>query len=472
MANKKTLTPTSLPASLTLPEERKAEKALLFGLLASRKSLPEIAFRIRPEMFTHPDIALAIEAYLSLHGKGEGTDILSVEKEIRRLSPERAGQLPDLFELARQDGYMEVGGEFVRQHCQYIREAFVARRLILRCHELAHKAAADDRDTQKLISELGTVADELGEQLSLTHEIPDMPTATAEAMARVREIRERVARGGHTYRAGGTGQAYGRVADRLAPRVRRPPGHGKDGLRPFHGGERRQARGTGLRLQPGDVEGTADLQDAGTDSRRGAFEDHQGNRHRGGDESLGGGEPAAERIADMYQPTLGHPNRRDTLRYLPQEAAREVFPRHHRLLAASKPGRQGADPKRGHLEHHPQGQDYGDGRGDTDRAALPAEPQLRDEGDLLLQAPAIRPPGLRLYRAGRRYGGLHQPPLRGEHTRGPGYAPAYPGEGHDPAGQEPPRRAGTRALHAQRGRDLLLGRHPAGMRPQGPGSGA
>ena len=196
MANKKTLTPTSLPASLTLPEERKAEKALLFGLLASRKSLPEIAFRIRPEMFTHPDIALAIEAYLSLHGKGEGTDILSVEKEIRRLSPERAGQLPDLFELARQDGYMEVGGEFVRQHCQYIREAFVARRLILRCHELAHKAAADDRDTQKLISELGTVADELGEQLSLTHEIPDMPTATAEAMARVREIRKRVARGG------------------------------------------------------------------------------------------------------------------------------------------------------------------------------------------------------------------------------------------------------------------------------------
>lgn len=71
MANKKTLTPTSLPASLTLPEERKAEKALLFGLLASRKSLPEIAFRIRPEMFTHPDIALAIEAYLSLHGKGK-----------------------------------------------------------------------------------------------------------------------------------------------------------------------------------------------------------------------------------------------------------------------------------------------------------------------------------------------------------------------------------------------------------------
>lgn len=30
MANKKTLTPTSLPASLTLPQERKTEKALLF----------------------------------------------------------------------------------------------------------------------------------------------------------------------------------------------------------------------------------------------------------------------------------------------------------------------------------------------------------------------------------------------------------------------------------------------------------
>lgn len=185
-----------IPAGLTLPQEQKAEKALLFGLLASRKSLPEIAFRIRPEMFTHPDIALAIEAYLNLHEKGEGTDILSVEKEIRRLSPERAGQLPDLFELARQDGYAEVGVEYVRQHCQYIREAFVARQLILKCHELAHKAETDDRDTQKLISELGTAADELGGQLSLTQEIPDMPTATADAMARVWEIRERVARGG------------------------------------------------------------------------------------------------------------------------------------------------------------------------------------------------------------------------------------------------------------------------------------
>ena len=465
MANKKTLTPTSLPASLTLPEERKAEKALLFGLLASRKSLPEIAFRIRPEMFTHPDIALAIEAYLSLHGKGEGTDILSVEKEIRRLSPERAGQLPDLFELARQDGYMEVGGEFVRQHCQYIREAFVARRLILRCHELAHKAAADDRDTQKLISELGTVADELGEQLSLTHEIPDMPTATAEAMARVREIRERVARGGtagiHTG-LGGLDRLMGGLRTGSLHVFAARPGMGKTAFALF------MAVNAAKQGVPVCVYSLEMSREQLIFRMLGQIADVEPSKITKGTAT----EAAAERIADMYQPTLGHPNRRDTLRHLPQEAAREVFPRHHRLLAAGKPGRQGADPERGHLEHHPQGQDYGDGRGDTDRAALPAEPQLRDEGDLLLQAPAIRPPGLRLYRAGRRYGGLHQPPLRGEHTRGPGYAPAYPGEGHDPAGQEPPRRAGTRALHAQRGRDLLLGRHPAGMRPQGPGSGA
>ena len=473
MANKKTLTPTSLPASLTLPEERKAEKALLFGLLASRKSLPEIAFRIRPEMFTHPDIALAIEAYLSLHGKGEGTDILSVEKEIRRLSPERAGQLPDLFELARQDGYMEVGGEFVRQHCQYIREAFVARRLILRCHELAHKAAADDRDTQKLISELGTVADELGEQLSLTHEIPDMPTATAEAMARVREIRERVARGGtagiHTG-LGGLDRLMGGLRTGSLHVFAARPGMGKTAFALF------MAVNAAKQGVPVCVYSLEMSREQLIFRMLGQIADVEPSKITKGtatEEEMRALEEASRQLKELpYQPTLGQPNRRDTLRHLPQEAAREVFPRHHRLLAASKPGRQGADPKRGHLEHHPQGQDYGDGRGDTDRAALPAEPQLRDEGDLLLQAPAIRPPGLRLYRAGRRYGGLHQPPLRGEHTRGPGYAPAYPGEGHDPAGQEPPRRAGTRALHAQRGRDLLLGRHPAGMRPQGPGGGA
>lgn len=92
-----------IPASLTLPEERKAEKALLFGLLASRKSLPEIAFRIRPGC--SPGYRLGDEAYLSLHGKGNG---YSVEK--RYGGSRRAEQLPDLFELARQDGYMEVGG--------------------------------------------------------------------------------------------------------------------------------------------------------------------------------------------------------------------------------------------------------------------------------------------------------------------------------------------------------------------------
>ncbi|MDD2952858.1 MAG: DnaB-like helicase C-terminal domain-containing protein [Parabacteroides sp.] len=187
---------TASPAILALPEEMKAEKALLFGLLASHKNLAEIAFRVRPEMFTQPDIALAIEAYLNLHEKGEGTDILSVEKEIRRLSPERAKLLPNLFTLSRQDGYLEVGDEYVRAHCQHIREAFVARQLILKCQEMTHKAATDDRDTRMLIAELGDVADDLGGQLSLTHEIPDMPTATAEAMARVREIRERVSSGG------------------------------------------------------------------------------------------------------------------------------------------------------------------------------------------------------------------------------------------------------------------------------------
>lgn len=475
MANKKTLTPTSLPASLTLPEERKAEKALLFGLLASRKSLPEIAFRIRPEMFTHPDIALAIEAYLSLHGKGEGTDILSVEKEIRRLSPERAGQLPDLFELARQDGYMEVGGEFVRQHCQYIREAFVARRLILRCHELAHKAAADDRDTQKLISELGTVADELGEQLSLTHEIPDMPTATAEAMARVREIRERVARGGtagiHTG-LGGLDRLMGGLRTGSLHVFAARPGMGKTAFALF------MAVNAAKQGVPVCVYSLEMSREQLIFRMLGQIADVEPSKITKGtatEEEMRALEEASRQLKEL--PICI--NQRSDIQI--DEIRCDISLRRRQgkcslaiidYLQLVNRDDKGQTPKRGHLEHHPQGQDYGDGRGDTDRAALPAEPQLRDEGDLLLQAPAIRPPGLRLYRAGRRYGGLHQPPLRGEHTRGPGYAPAYPGEGHDPAGQEPPRRAGTRALHAQRGRDLLLGRHPAGMRPQGPGGGA
>lgn len=419
-----------IPASLTLPQERKAEKALLFGLLASRKSLPEIAFRIRPEMFTHPDIALAIEAYLSLHGKGEGTDILSVEKEIRRLSPERAGQLPDLFELARQDGYMEVGGEFVRQHCQYIREAFVARRLILRCHELAHKAAADDRDTQKLISELGTVADELGEQLSLTHEIPDMPTATAEAMARVREIRERVARGGtagiHTG-LGGLDRLMGGLRTGSLHVFAARPGMGKTAFALF------MAVNAAKQGVPVCVYSLEMSREQLIFRMLGQIADVEPSKITKGtatEEEMRALEEASRQLKEL--PICI--NQRSDIQI--DEIRCDISLRR----------RQG-------------------------KCSL-AIIELRDEGDLLLQAPAIRPPGLRLYRAGRRYGGLHQPPLRGEHTRGPGYAPAYPGEGHDPASQEPPRRAGTRALHAQRGRDLLLGRHPAGMRPQGPGSGA
>lgn len=84
-----------IPASLTLPEERKAEKALLFGLLASRKSLPEIAFRIRPEMFTHPDIALAIEALPQPSREGGRNGYtLGGERDTEALAGEGPGNCP------------------------------------------------------------------------------------------------------------------------------------------------------------------------------------------------------------------------------------------------------------------------------------------------------------------------------------------------------------------------------------------
>lgn len=96
--------PATLPDGLALPQEQEIEKAILSGLMASHRHMPTLAAQLLPEMFTLPQVAMAFEAYLNIYNRGESADALSVEKELRRIAPDKETLATDLYQLALADG--------------------------------------------------------------------------------------------------------------------------------------------------------------------------------------------------------------------------------------------------------------------------------------------------------------------------------------------------------------------------------
>ena len=62
--------------------------------------MPTLAAQLLPEMFTLPQVAMAFEAYLNIYNRGESADALSVEKELRRIAPDKETLATDLYQLA------------------------------------------------------------------------------------------------------------------------------------------------------------------------------------------------------------------------------------------------------------------------------------------------------------------------------------------------------------------------------------
>ncbi|WP_455633462.1 replicative DNA helicase [Parabacteroides sp.] len=196
-SKKKGERPTPLPDGIALPHEQEIEKAILAGLMASNRHMPTLAAQLLPEMFTLPEAALAFEAYLNIYNRGESADALSLEKELRRIAPDKETLPADLYRLALGGQYLETGDGHMPTHARHVREAYVARQLMLGCYESTLKAARHDRDTKALLKELDALVGRLAEQLSHATSCVGMKEATPLAKERMQEILRRVAEG-HT----------------------------------------------------------------------------------------------------------------------------------------------------------------------------------------------------------------------------------------------------------------------------------
>ena len=187
--------PATLPDGLALPQEQEIEKAILSGLMASHRHMPTLAAQLLPEMFTLPQVAMAFEAYLNIYNRGESADALSVEKELRRIAPDKETLATDLYQLALGGRYLETSDEYMPTHARHLREAYVARQFMLSCYDSALKASRPDRDTEALLKEMDSHVGRLMERLSHATNSVGMKEATLLAKERMLEIQRRVTEG-------------------------------------------------------------------------------------------------------------------------------------------------------------------------------------------------------------------------------------------------------------------------------------
>lgn len=136
------------------------EKAVIAALLCHPGSLLEVADRLRPGMFSHPDLGFVYAAILSLHEKGKGGDMLTVESEMLRLDAEAYQRLnglsflSDMLESVRTDQHISV-------HAAEIVHYYILRSLALRLQKIQLATREPDADEQELLDELSRTVEEL-----------------------------------------------------------------------------------------------------------------------------------------------------------------------------------------------------------------------------------------------------------------------------------------------------------------------
>ena len=89
-----------------MPSSEEMEQAVVLAVLAQSAAICEVGDRLRPEMFTHPDYCLVYRAMLALYQHEADIDMLSVEREMRRLDAEHTAKLNGLAFIA--DGLLKV----------------------------------------------------------------------------------------------------------------------------------------------------------------------------------------------------------------------------------------------------------------------------------------------------------------------------------------------------------------------------
>ena len=89
-----------------MPSSEEMEQAVVLAILTQSTAICEVGNRLRPEMFTNPAYCLVYRAMLALYQHEADIDMLSVEREMRRIDPEHATQLNGLAFIA--DGMLKV----------------------------------------------------------------------------------------------------------------------------------------------------------------------------------------------------------------------------------------------------------------------------------------------------------------------------------------------------------------------------
>lgn len=118
-----------------------------------------------------------------------------MEKELRRIAPDKETLATDLYQLALGGRYLETSDEYMPTHARHLREAYVARQFMLSCYDSALKASRPDRDTEALLKEMDSHVGRLMERLSHATNSVGMKEATLLAKERMLEIQRRVTEG-------------------------------------------------------------------------------------------------------------------------------------------------------------------------------------------------------------------------------------------------------------------------------------
>lgn len=68
-----------------MPSSEEMEQAVVLAILTQNTAICEVGNRLRPEMFTNPAYCLVYRAMLALYQHEADIDMLSVEREMRRI---------------------------------------------------------------------------------------------------------------------------------------------------------------------------------------------------------------------------------------------------------------------------------------------------------------------------------------------------------------------------------------------------
>lgn len=151
---KETINKQQLPSPLdAYPATVEMERAVVLAILVQGNAIADVAERLLPDMFTHPDYRLVYRAMTALYDREADIDMLSIENEMRLLEPEQTEKLGGLGFIA--DHLLTVrNASHIRTYAAAVVRCWVLRRL---CADMKEHAIQAHEPTVDVVSLLGKV---------------------------------------------------------------------------------------------------------------------------------------------------------------------------------------------------------------------------------------------------------------------------------------------------------------------------